>query len=311
MSMTDDTLSRLFQGADSGPLIVGEATLTRDALLDFARNFDPQDFHLDEAAAQASLLRGLSASGWQSCALQHKIITTALATQGVKAACTSVPEVRWQQPLRPGAHVLVRATRTEPQLASGSLTLALEFIDTTVGTIMSQTAIWSLSPVYSDVSDPTEPSNGSDMSVLTYETLQLGQPTFLGARHFSPHDVRRFNADYDALAGEYVSPWHIGGNWMRAMIDHRHKNIAEQRANGQTISDYGPSPGIQNMQWCAQVWPDETLRFYTTPIARRTVSRPGWGLITSLNQAFNTKGRLVMQFNAQIFIQFQNGPSET
>lgn len=307
MSITGHTLSELFQGADSGPLIVGEATLTRVALLDFARNFDPQEFHLDEAAAQASLLRGLSASGWQSCALQHKIITTALAAQGVNAACTSVPEVRWQQPLRPGAHVLVRATRTEPQQASGSLSLALEFIDKTAGTIMSQTAIWSLTPAYSDVSDQPEPAHVSDMSVLTYETLQLGQPTFLGTRHFSRHDVHRFNADYDALAGEYVSPWHIGGNWMRAMIDHRHKTIAEQKAKGQVLPDYGPSPGIQNMQWFSEVWPDETLRFYSIPIARRTVSRPGWGLITSLNLAFNAKGRLVMQFNAQIFIQLLTG----
>ena len=48
---------------------IGRHTFTRDDIIGFARQFDPQPFHLDEEAAKASLFGGLCASGWQTAAL--------------------------------------------------------------------------------------------------------------------------------------------------------------------------------------------------------------------------------------------------
>jgi len=312
MTSGHTTLRHLFQTRRPESLIIGRARLTRTALLDFARDFDPQAFHLDEKIADASLLKGLSASGWQSCALLHKIVTTALTEQGIEARCRHITEVRWQQPLRPGADIVVQATPTlqQPQ-STDDVALALDFIDEHTGLVMSQNALWSTKPdtvLWPEIDAP--PRSPAPVG-LSFETTELDQPTWLGTRAFTPETVRRFNADYDCLAGKKVSQWHMGGTWMRAMIDHRHAECERRHSLGEALPEFGPSPGIQNVHWYGQVLPGENLAFYTTPIARRTVSKPGWGLIASLNQAFNASGKLVMQFNAQIFIKLLAAQTET
>ena len=51
--------------------------VTREAVLDFASQFDPQPFHLDEEAAKTSLFGGLSASGWHTCAMAMRMMCDA------------------------------------------------------------------------------------------------------------------------------------------------------------------------------------------------------------------------------------------
>ena len=50
-------------------ITLGSTEVTREATLGFAQQFDPQPFHLDDAAAEASLFKRLSASGWHTCAM--------------------------------------------------------------------------------------------------------------------------------------------------------------------------------------------------------------------------------------------------
>jgi acyl dehydratase len=54
--------------------VTGDHTLTREECLDFARRYDPQSFHLDDAAAQASIFGGLEASGWLTAAITMRLI---------------------------------------------------------------------------------------------------------------------------------------------------------------------------------------------------------------------------------------------
>jgi len=68
---------------------------------DFAAEFDPQPFHLDETAAQASILRGLAASGWHTAAIAMRL----LATGGLPLANGIIGlggEITWPRPTRPG-----------------------------------------------------------------------------------------------------------------------------------------------------------------------------------------------------------------
>lgn len=67
----------------------------------FAAEFDPQPFHLDESAAQASVFRGLAASGWHTAAVAMRL----LVTGGLPLAGGSVGlggEIAWPKPTRPG-----------------------------------------------------------------------------------------------------------------------------------------------------------------------------------------------------------------
>jgi len=90
---------------------LGTKTVTAEMIVGFAREYDPQPFHLDEAAAKSSLLGGLSASGWQSCALMMQILCESFLLRSASMGAPGVEEIRWMKPLRAGDTItLVRTT---------------------------------------------------------------------------------------------------------------------------------------------------------------------------------------------------------
>lgn len=80
----------------------GPLTVTRDAVLAFAREFDPQPFHLDDAAAQDSVFGGLAASGWHTAAMTMKMLVASGIDPAGGTIGFSAEELRWPQPVRPG-----------------------------------------------------------------------------------------------------------------------------------------------------------------------------------------------------------------
>ncbi|HXB76324.1 MAG TPA: MaoC family dehydratase [Bradyrhizobium sp.] len=77
-------------------------TISRDDILRFAAEFDPQPFHLDEAAAEKSILGGLAASGWHTAALAMRLAITARPFGPHPLFGAGVDELRWLKPVRPG-----------------------------------------------------------------------------------------------------------------------------------------------------------------------------------------------------------------
>ena len=90
--------------------IYGPRLVTREEIVAFAAEFDPQPMHLDEAAASATLLGGLGASGWQICCLLMRMITDGFLLDSTSMGAPGIDEVRWLKPLRPGTQIRVRAT---------------------------------------------------------------------------------------------------------------------------------------------------------------------------------------------------------
>jgi acyl dehydratase len=80
----------------------GPRRVTREEILAFAAEFDPQPMHLDEAAASRSMLKGLSASGWHLCSLMMRMICDGYIGHTASLGSPGVNEVRWLAPLRPG-----------------------------------------------------------------------------------------------------------------------------------------------------------------------------------------------------------------
>jgi len=81
--------------------ISGTCLMEEDRMKSFAAEFDPQPFHLDEAAAQASVFQGLAASGWHTAAVAMRLIVTG----GPPFAAGAVGlggEIEWPRPTRPG-----------------------------------------------------------------------------------------------------------------------------------------------------------------------------------------------------------------
>ncbi|MFL6792192.1 MAG: MaoC family dehydratase [Bradyrhizobium sp.] len=80
----------------------GPRHVTREDILTFAAEFDPQAMHLDEAAAKKSMLKGLSGSGWHLGALVMRMLVDGFIGRTASLGSPGVNEMRWLAPLRPG-----------------------------------------------------------------------------------------------------------------------------------------------------------------------------------------------------------------
>lgn len=93
---------------EAGPVTVDEA-----GVLAFARDFDPQWFHTDKAAAEQGSFGGLIASGWHTCAIAMRLAVDAFLAGSESYASPGVAYIKWLQPLRPGDSVRLHATVLE------------------------------------------------------------------------------------------------------------------------------------------------------------------------------------------------------
>jgi acyl dehydratase len=91
--------------AEYGPRVV-----SREEILSFAAEYDPQPMHLDEEAARHTLLGGLSASGWHTCCLMMRMIADGFILNSSSMGANAIEEVKWHAPVRPGDALTVRAT---------------------------------------------------------------------------------------------------------------------------------------------------------------------------------------------------------
>ena len=80
----------------------GPHTVTRQEIVAFAAEFDPQPFHLDEAAAANTLLGGLAASGWHSCALFMRMVALGWLNGSASMGSPGIDTLKWVRPVRPG-----------------------------------------------------------------------------------------------------------------------------------------------------------------------------------------------------------------
>ena len=80
----------------------GEATVSAEDIKRFASEFDPQPFHLDEAAAQDTFFNGLAASGWHTAAIAMRLAVQARPFGPHPLMGAGVDDLRWMKPVRPG-----------------------------------------------------------------------------------------------------------------------------------------------------------------------------------------------------------------
>jgi acyl dehydratase len=75
--------------------------VTAEEIKAFAESYDPQPFHLDEAAGESSFFKGLAASGWLTAAIVMRLRVESIKIAGGMIGA-GVEEIRWMQPVRPG-----------------------------------------------------------------------------------------------------------------------------------------------------------------------------------------------------------------
>lgn len=101
------------------------APVTKQEILDFAGEYDPQPFHLDEAAAKASLLGGLCASGWHICAMIMRMMCDAYMLDSASMGAPGIEEARWSKPVFVGDTLTVRRTVLATRASNSRLEMGL------------------------------------------------------------------------------------------------------------------------------------------------------------------------------------------
>lgn len=91
--------------------------VTAEEIKEFAERYDPQPFHLDEAAGESSFFKGLAASGWLTAAIVMRLRVESIHIAGGMIGA-GVEEMRWMQPVRPGDSLRTEAEILEVRRSS-------------------------------------------------------------------------------------------------------------------------------------------------------------------------------------------------
>jgi acyl dehydratase len=121
----------------------GAATVDAGEIKEFARQFDPQAFHLDEAAARESMTGGLIASGWHVAGMLMRMSCDHFLNRSTCQGGLGLDEIAWVKPVRPGDTLRVRrttlgarASKSRPGI--GLVEFQFDVLDQTGETVMMQ-----------------------------------------------------------------------------------------------------------------------------------------------------------------------------
>jgi len=89
---------------------VGTRTVTEEEIIVFAKQFDPQPFHVDPEAAAKSMFGGIIASGWHTCSMIMRLMVDGFLNESTSLGSPGVDEVRWIKPVRGGDTLSVTTT---------------------------------------------------------------------------------------------------------------------------------------------------------------------------------------------------------
>ncbi|CAG9174399.1 MaoC family dehydratase [Cupriavidus pinatubonensis] len=81
---------------------LGSYLVTEEEILTFARQYDPQPFHIDKEAAAKSIYGGLISSGWMTCSIMMRLLVLSTTGKSASMGSPGVDEIRWLKPVYAG-----------------------------------------------------------------------------------------------------------------------------------------------------------------------------------------------------------------
>ena len=325
-------------------IALGEAPLSgiyevsKEEVIEFATQFDPQPFHLDEEAAKKTMLGGLSASGWHTASMSMRLLYDSYIVRAASMGSPGVDELKWIKPVRPGDRLRLRRNVLEKRESQSRPDMGLALCQCDVFNQHDDVVMTYRSPMMlrrrsgpSPAAEPAaprqeiaaEPAAGdvseAPFAGLFYDDIAVGQRMEIGSYSFDKAAIIAFAKKYDPqpfhldetaarkshFGGLVASGWHTAAAYMGQLIRNRQKRQAEFVAKGLQLPEPGPSPGFNKLRWRAPVFAGDTLRFTSEIVNKRPVSRPGWGLVFVHNRGFNQHGRLAFEFEAIAFWQMR------
>ena len=318
----------------------GATQVSRDDIIAFATAFDPQTIHLDEEAAKSSIVGGLCASGFHTCAVMMRLLCDGFLLRSASLGSPGIDEVKWSKPLRPNdtvsvaIHVLeARNLQSRPDV--GISKMMFELVNQHGETILSAATNQLMRRRYPDataaperkakapsVPTPTLWDEPAETAVSTrgnyFEDIVVGEVRDLGGHTFERDEIIDFATQFDPqffhmsedggkrslFGGLCASGWHTAATFIRQVVAARHLHEAVLRDAGQPLAVWGPSPGFRNLGWPRPVMMGDRITFRNKVIEARTLkSRPDRGLVISQAEGRNQRGEIVYKFTGQMFVQ--------
>jgi acyl dehydratase len=321
------------------PITFGHKVVTKDEIIAFAGAYDPQPMHLDEEAAKATLVGGLCASGYHTCAIMMRMLCDGLMNQMASLGSPGVDEVRWIKPVRPGDTLRATYTvRENRDLASrpdvGISKVLLELINQD-GAVLATWITNQLTRRRNPGAAPPTGASGKEKSQLAslwdgseaggearpdtfFEDRRIGETVDLGRHTFGRDEIIAFARQFDpqpfhldeeaakaSLFGALcASGWHTAAIFIRAVVTTRMRVNGAARARGERVAIYGPSPGFRNLRWLKPVYVGDTIEFRARLAEKIDLkSRPERGLLANQIQGRNQKGEIVFLNTAQMLAE--------
>ena len=125
---------------------LGSHTMDKERMLSFAREFDPQPFHTDEKAAEASIWGGLIASGWHTGAMLMRMVCETVVPGHATNGAIGFDDLKWLVPVRPGdvlsvENVVVEKVESRSRRDIGVVKIAGRVLNQTGEAVMSLTSL--------------------------------------------------------------------------------------------------------------------------------------------------------------------------
>jgi acyl dehydratase len=92
---------------------LGTISPSREDIIAFASQFDPQPFHLDDAAGAASVFGGMCASGWHTCSMAMRLMVTNFLKDTSSMGSPGLESIQWKKPVFPGDSLRLQTTVLE------------------------------------------------------------------------------------------------------------------------------------------------------------------------------------------------------
>jgi len=134
---------RFFEDFRPGEVLeFGDYLVTEEEIVDFAKRYDPQPFHVDHDAAASSIYGGLIASGWLTGSIVMRLLVDHFISPLSSMGSPGVDEIRWTKPVRPGDRLKLRVTvvetrRSQSKPDRGIVQVQQEMINQQGDTVMS------------------------------------------------------------------------------------------------------------------------------------------------------------------------------
>ena len=316
----------------------GAHEVTKDSIIDFAREFDPQPFHLDEEAGRRSLLGGLASSGWHTASISMRLNCDHLLVDAACLGSPGVEELRWLKPVRPGDILRVRAETLDARVSRSRPEMGLVQFRFAVLDQNDQEAMWYRSQVMfslrgappvpprsaaQNLQNAAVPATGDapdfssipdDSGLLSgwADDIAIGYRIETGAYEFTRENMLRFARAYDpqvfhvdeeaakktSFGALAASGWHTAAASMGRLVATRDAYSAEARRRNLPPTPKGPSPGFRDLKWLAPVYAGDVLHYSTTPMEKRNISRQGWAIAFHRNEGINQYGAKVFEYTS-------------